>query len=113
MDGLKLAIIAACVWGSAAFAMTAESSAQSRQELQTISSWMAHLNHYYDVDVDSSANLRDDLTRAAVMQELYLLENTLHDGQSLNQGDLILLSCDNPVCGDGGKGKCLKCSIDN
>lgn len=111
MGWLKFAVIAGCVWGNAAYAtLEPDAIGGERQELQTISSWMAHLNFYYpDVSVESRDNLQDPQIRQETMQELQYLENVLHTGGTVEKGAFLHIAC-GLVCGDGPPPRCIKCS---
>lgn len=104
MGWLKFAAVAMCVWGSTCFASLPHAFGGERQELQTIQSWMAHLNGYYpQIQVACAIDLKDAKLRQRALFELDLLEQVLRHERQLPPGHLILLSCANIVC--GGKGK--------
>jgi hypothetical protein len=114
MSWLKVWIIAVCVWGNAALAIPNDGRGGERQDLQTISSWMAHLNFYYpSLKVAPAADLTRPVARQATLQELEWLEDVLHGQARLPQGVLMFIACSNVVCGNDDGGKCLKCSAED
>jgi hypothetical protein len=107
-------MIAMLVWGNAAFA-TLPTDSQSRQDQNTISSWMAHLNQYFPgLSVTADAELLSTpQSRAQVLKELELLEGYMHGDYTMPSGALQDLACDRPACGSGGSGNCKTCMLDD
>lgn len=114
MGGLKFAIVL-CVFagGMSAHAMRTESFGGETTELQTIVSWMAHLNSFYPSEqVTSYEDLSDGSVRNQTLRELRMLENVLHGELDLPQRTLKSITCANVVCGGGDGGKCVTCSAE-
>ncbi|MBX3022710.1 MAG: hypothetical protein KF799_13640 [Bdellovibrionales bacterium] len=104
MGWLKFATVALCVWGSTSNATLQPAAAVGgeRQEgLQTIQSWVAHLNRYYpEIEVGySQQSLKDSELQIRALWELQLLEEVLRQERQLPAGHLRTLSCSNIVCG--------------
>lgn len=116
MQWLKLVVVAMLVWGNSAFARLPETNVNSDQQLQTISSWMAHLNFYYpslNVAV-SDSDLQNPAMQSELFNELQTLENVMHGDQILPPPSLKNIACANPVCDGGGDGgKCHACKSGN
>ncbi len=105
---LQIMCVAMLVGGSTAFATT--TNGEERQELQTISSWMAHLNSYYPgLSVNAESDLTDATVRSEVLNQLQMLEGIMSGDFALPDGSLMLLACGKPVCDGGGGGKCKMC----
>ena len=114
MGWLKFAAVAMCVWGTTVFASLPDAVGGERQELQTISSWMARLNSDYPAtQVSVQENLKDPNVRKEIMNELEVLKEVLHGQATPPQGSLMFISCANIVCGGGDGGKCVKCSAED
>src|SRR5437868_551849 len=77
MGWLKIAIFVSCFWGCAAMANTPDAIGGERQDLQTIQSWMAHINTNYKPfhNVQTFQNLNDPQVRLEIKKELYILES--------------------------------------
>lgn len=101
MGWLKfLTVVLLPSWGAAVFASTTDSRG-AVQELQTISSWMSHLNHHYpDIQVGTLKDLRNSEERKLTLEELELLEEHLQGQIELPQSSLIHIACRNIICGD-------------
>lgn len=101
MRWFRLIAIAMLVWGDLAFAnLPPDAVDNSRQELQTITSWMAHLNFYYpNVDVSATLDLNSKASRLETLRELRELEEFLRHEVELPLGSLQNLCCVRPVCG--------------
>ena len=117
MGWMKFAIFVSCLWGNAALANTPDAIGGERQELQTIQSWMSHLNTYVpsaNVGTAGNADLSQPQVRQNVLRELYILESVFRGEDasvgSVANGSLVHLACDNAVCGGGEAGGCIKCS---
>lgn len=100
----KIVSMVTLFWGNAAFAdrptFDAESNAVS-EDHQTISSWTAHLNHYYPaLRLTVAADLSQEQLVSATLQDLQKLEDELQGGAQLPDADLTTLACSKPVCGD-------------
>lgn len=109
----RVVSLAMLVWGNLAFANLPSGGNAAQQELQTISSWMAHLNYYYP-DLAVSARLpQDRAERKELMNELNLLEGFLQGDHGLPNASLKQIACGRPVCDGGGDGgKCKTCQVD-
>jgi hypothetical protein len=104
------------VWGNLAFASLPTGNQNAGQDLQTIASWMAHLNHFYpglQVAPADNANLNNPAVRQQLMQDLNALEELMGRGLNLPNASLKQLACGRPECtGGGGGGKCSTCEVD-
>jgi hypothetical protein len=126
MGWLKLVMVAVLVWGNSVFASLPDASGGAREELQTVSSWMAQftsdtadsLAAQYDsrkvkdwmtflnqrvpnLNVTTDADLEESHTRGTVIMELHLLEGTLRGAKvAPSQDYLMKISCSHPVCGE-------------
>jgi|GEM_PF-4462107 len=115
LRGWQAVMIAMLVWGNLSFAALPKASSNAGQDLQTISSWMAHLNHFYpglEVAPSDEANLNNPKVREQLMQELDVLENLLGNGVSFPNTNLKQIACGRPECTGGGGGKCSTCKVD-
>ena len=114
--GWQIVTVAMLVWGNLAFASLPSGNVNAGQDLQTIASWMAHLNHFYpglDVAPAAQANLGNPAARQQLMQDLNDLEEMLGQGASLPSSSLKQIACGRPECnGGGGGGKCSTCQVD-
>lgn len=101
------------VWGNLSFAATTTASVE-RNELQTISSWMAHLNfHYPNLDAAAAEKLNTAADRREALHELQILEDILQGQTQVPDGSLKLLACGRPACdGGGGGGTCRVCNTE-
>ena len=125
MRWLKLVTVALLVWGNSVFASLPDAG-DTRQELQTVSSWMAQftsdtadsLADQYDsskvrawmsylnqrvpnLNVNTNANLEESHTRGTVIMELHLLEGALRGTAVVPSQDYTMkISCSHPVCGE-------------
>lgn len=100
MAWLKFVTVALAVWGTSAFASVPEAVGGERQELQNIQSWMAHLNTYYPASsVEVTEDLGNTVIRQRCLLELQLLEAVLRGETRLPGGSLVVLACNNIVCG--------------
>lgn len=101
MGWLKLSVIAMCVWGTTCFAsLPVDALGGERQDLQSITSWMAHLNtEFQGIDVYCYADLSESVVREQTIFELQLLDQVLRNKRTLPPGHLVLLACSNIVCG--------------
>jgi len=115
MGWLKISAIAMCVWGTTCFAsLPANAFGGERQELQSLTSWMADLDEetaalykemgalnkkFRGINVDLTTDLDSSDLLDQARTELHLLDLYLHRVHPLAPGDLILLSCNNIVCG--------------
>lgn len=107
-------MIAMLVWGNAAFAAL-PTDQKVRQDLQTISSWTAHLNHYFPgLAATTNADvLSNPQSRAQLIQELQLLEGYMRGDYTMPSGSLQMIACDRPACGGGSSGNCPRtCMFD-
>ena len=102
MGWLKFVVVVLLqVWGTAVFASTTGSLGGAVQELQTISSWMAHINRYYpEVELNLAKDLDHAEARKMTLEELELLEEHLQGKIDLPRSSLIHLACRNIICGD-------------
>lgn len=119
LKGWRVVMFAMLVWGNLSFAALPTGNVgqtDSRQDLQTISSWMAHLNFYYpelQAEPSSEADLQNPSARQELMQELKDLEQSLGNGANLPDASLKQIACGRPECnGGGGGGKCSTCEVD-
>lgn len=101
---MKMVMIAMLVWGNGAFAAlpsdTAELSDISKDR-QTISSWTAHLNHYYPaLSLRVRVKLDQDQLVSDALRDLQRLEDNLQGEAKDPARALTTLACKNPVCGD-------------
>jgi hypothetical protein len=103
---LKLLAVSMLVWGNLASANLPPNGGghQSNQDLETISSWMVHLNQFYpDLELTTSrrADLNNARTRKQALQELQALDNVLRGLVAVPPGSLQTLACVRPQCGGG------------
>jgi len=112
----QFVVIAMLAWGSTSFAALPSSAQPDSKDLQTISSWMSHLNHYYpslDLSVSSEAELSNPIVREQLIEDLGTLEEIMGRGVHLPNASLKQLACGRPECtGGGGGGKCSTCQVD-
>lgn len=117
--GWQIVTVAMLVWGNFAFASlpstVSSGSGNAGQDLQTIASWMAHLNHFYpglEVAPAEGTSLGNPAARQQLMQDLNDLEEMLGQGSSLPNSSLKQIACGRPECnGGGGGGKCSTCQV--
>lgn len=110
----QILMLAMLVWGNYSFA-TYSADVNPRQDLQTISSWMAHLNRYYpelQVSAAETSDLTDPAVRGQVMEELHYLEELMNRGGRLPDASLKQIACGRPECTGGGGGNCSTCQVD-
>ena len=116
LGGWQVVVLAMLVWGNLASASLHSGSNQAGKDLQTISSWMAHLNHFYpDLDLAPAdpSKLNNPRFRQQLMHDLNILEMIMQGGQLLPNPSLKHLACGRPECtGGGGGGKCSTCQVD-
>lgn len=116
LHGLQIVTIATLVWGNLCFATSATSQNDAAGDLQTISSWMAHLNYYYpdlNVTVAKNSQLESPTARQQLMNDLNRLENIMGQGSHLPDSSLMHIACGRPECNGGGSGgKCSTCGFD-
>ncbi len=94
--------VAMLIWGSQAVASLPPPA--SPAELQRISDWAAHLNHYYPtLDLEVKASLNRDQNVRAVLREMKMLEENLLGTLNLNARALQTLACKHIVCGGGDR----------
>ena len=115
LGGWQVAVLAMLVWGNHASASLHSGSNQAGKDLQTISSWMAHLNHFYpglDLAPADPSQLNNSQVRQQLMQDLNILEAIMLGGRFIPHPSLKHLACGRPECGGGGGGKCNTCQVD-
>ncbi len=115
-DGWQVVVLAMLVWGNLASATLPTGSNKAGKDLQTIASWMAHLNHFYpDLDLAPAdpSQLNNSQVRQQLMQDLNILESIMQGGQFVPHPSLKHLACGHAACGgNGGGGKCSSCQVD-
>lgn len=96
------------IWGNLSFAKLPDATNNIEQnDLQTISSWMAHLNKYYpDLNVTPAQKIINSAQQKELLGELRLLEDLLHGEINLPKGSLKQLACEKAVCGGGQETHC-------
>ena len=100
MGWLKFLAVAVSMWGAATFATVAGAVGGEPEELHTISSWTAHMNHYFpDLQVRVTTDLMDRIVQEKILRELELLEEYLHGDVQLPLPPLQFLACRNIICG--------------
>ena len=115
LRGSQVMLMTMLVWGNLS-AASLPSDLSGGKDLQTISSWMAHLNFYYaDLKVAPAkgVNVNNPAIRTLLMQDLQDLEIMMGRGVELPPDSLKRIACGRPSCnGGGGGGKCTSCEVD-
>lgn len=105
MQWLKLVLVLMLAWGSAT------AVAKPDPDVQTIKSWMAHLNSYYgDLKVMPRAGYNQADGRARMLRDLKTLEDVLQEQIQVAPGTLKTIACARAVCGDDPNGPCHTCA---
>lgn len=108
MRWFQILLLSAVFWCAGSFAK--EVNYNERQELQTIASWMNHLNyHFPDLQVSVTDDLSNPESRVEVLDQLQLLEGVMQGDFSLPDASLKQIACGKPVCDGGDGGKCKMC----
>lgn len=100
MTKMTLILATMTLWGASAFAnlpSAATATDKSDKDVQTISAWVKHLNHY-NQDLNLSADLSDSSKIPQVMKELNMLESSLLASRALANGSLQMLACASCAC---------------
>lgn len=106
-----LALIAMLLWGTTSFAAYSSERDEARQQIHTISSWMAHLNFYYpNLAAEAKADLNDPQARKEILWQLERLESALQLADQLPPHSLTKIACSRPACDGGGAGNCSTCA---
>lgn len=115
MSGLKFWVLALGIWGTTAWATLSDTvgGEYAQSELQTISSWMAHLSQLDpNIKIATLYFLENRDFRREILSELALLGEVMRGESALPPGSLMYITCSNIVCGGSDGGRCLKCSGD-
>lgn len=100
------------IWGSQCFASRSTESDVRSVQLQTIQSWLAHLNnHVPGLNLEVSCDLKRTQVLSDVLNDLQALQDSLERSIPLAPESLLQLACTRPECGGGGGGGTCKTCV--